>query len=76
MLSMVDWPLIGRAEDLPQSRTLRPDSRYGGVVIAGGPGVGKTRLAAEAVRNLPGHQVGHPFGHGNRCCAVHSIRCI
>lgn len=51
MLSMVDWPLIGRAEDLATiARTLRPDSRYGGVVIAGGPGVGKTRLAAEAVR--------------------------
>lgn len=51
MLSMVDWPLIGRAEDLATiARTLRPDSRYGGVVISGGPGVGKTRLAAEAVR--------------------------
>lgn len=63
MLSMVDWPLTGRAEYLATiARTLRPDSRYGGVVIAGGPGVGKTRLAAEVMR----------IGLENRW-AVHSV---
>lgn len=51
MLSMVDWPLTGRTEELAEiARALRPDSGYGGVVIAGGPGLGKTRLAAEAIR--------------------------
>lgn len=44
------WPLIGRAEELAMiADALRDDSDYCGVVIAGGAGVGKTRLAAEAV---------------------------
>ncbi|MFI6323623.1 LuxR C-terminal-related transcriptional regulator [Nonomuraea sp. NPDC050556] len=48
------WPLIGRAAEL---RTIteaaaRPDT--GGVVIVGPPGVGRTRLAREAVARLDG----------------------
>jgi len=43
--------MTGRAEELTViADTLRAGSDYCGVVIAGGAGVGKTRLAAEALR--------------------------
>jgi DNA-binding CsgD family transcriptional regulator len=48
---MVAWPLTGRVEELALiTDTLRAESDYCGVVIAGSAGVGKTRLAAEAAR--------------------------
>jgi hypothetical protein len=51
MLAMVAWPLTGRVEELALiTDTLRTDSDYCGVVIAGTAGVGKTRLAAEAAK--------------------------
>ncbi|WP_068156500.1 helix-turn-helix transcriptional regulator [Rhodococcus phenolicus] len=47
---MQEWPLIGRSEELTfiDSALRRRDSASG-VVLAGGAGVGKTRLAREAV---------------------------
>jgi hypothetical protein len=44
------WPLTGRAEELGViADVLCPDGPYAGVVIAGSAGVGKTRLAREAM---------------------------
>jgi DNA-binding CsgD family transcriptional regulator len=49
---MVPWPLTGRAEELAEVlQSLRSDA-VAGVVIAGAAGVGKTRLAREAVEAL------------------------
>lgn len=46
---MAAWPFTGREQELGTiASTLHADSRYAGVVIVGGAGVGKTRLAAEA----------------------------
>lgn len=41
------WPLVGRQAELERATAL---CRGGGVLIAGPPGVGKSRLAAEVVR--------------------------
>ncbi|WP_435591776.1 LuxR C-terminal-related transcriptional regulator [Nocardia sp. bgisy118] len=47
---MQEWPLIGRSEELAFiDSVVRRHDRAGGVVLAGGAGVGKTRLAREAV---------------------------
>ena len=44
------WPLTGRAEELDViADVLCDDASYAGVVIAGSAGVGKTRLAREAM---------------------------
>lgn len=59
------WPLVGRTTLLGEIvRALR--TRQGrGVVLAGGPGVGRSRLAAESVRKLDGvHRIA-----GTRCGA-------
>jgi DNA-binding CsgD family transcriptional regulator len=46
---MQTWPLTGRAEELKIiAGAVCPDEPHAGVVIAGSPGVGKTRLAREA----------------------------
>jgi DNA-binding CsgD family transcriptional regulator/tetratricopeptide (TPR) repeat protein len=46
---MEPWPLTGRAEELGTiADVLSGDGEYAGAVIAGPPGVGKTRLAREA----------------------------
>ncbi|PXX70911.1 regulatory LuxR family protein [Nocardia tenerifensis] len=45
-----EWPLIGRAEELGfVDSAMRRRDVAGGVVLVGGAGVGKTRLAREAV---------------------------
>jgi DNA-binding CsgD family transcriptional regulator len=47
---MRTWPLTGRAEELNViADAFCPDKPYVGVVITGSPGVGKTRLAREAM---------------------------
>ena len=44
-----EWPLTGRGRELDLvTALLTGDRAYAGVVIAGGAGVGKTRLAREA----------------------------
>ncbi|MGW5153122.1 LuxR C-terminal-related transcriptional regulator [Rhodococcus koreensis] len=54
MVSVVDaWPLIGRAEELRLINTAVAGAEgSGGVVIAGPPGVGKSRLAHEAITHI------------------------
>ena len=46
----VTWPLVGRDGELGFVSGLLSGGSAGGVVVAGPPGVGKTRLAAEAAR--------------------------
>lgn len=47
---MRTWPLTGRAEELKViANAFGPDTPSAGVVIAGPAGVGKTRLAREAM---------------------------
>ena len=49
------WPLIGRAEELAQiSRALASTSQYAGVLLVGDAGVGKSRLAKEALTAISG----------------------
>ena len=45
-----DWPLVGRAAELHRLHDLVAGSDSPGVMIAGPAGVGKTRLALEALR--------------------------
>ncbi|KAA0233409.1 MAG: LuxR family transcriptional regulator [Actinobacteria bacterium] len=44
------WPLVGRVDELEVIVAAIDDRNVGGVVLAGGAGVGKTRLAMEAAR--------------------------
>jgi DNA-binding CsgD family transcriptional regulator len=44
------WPLVGRREELSVVREFLERPGCAGVVVAGAPGVGKTRLATEALR--------------------------
>jgi len=44
-----EWPLVGRTGELHRLRRLLNDEASGGVVLVGPPGVGKSRLAGEAV---------------------------
>ena len=44
-----DWPLIGRREELLTIECTLGDGQFRGAVLAGAPGVGKTRLAREAL---------------------------
>src|SRR4051812_14145077 len=45
-----DWPLIGRSSELAQVLDCVAGPSAGAIVVAGAPGVGKTRLANEARR--------------------------
>jgi DNA-binding CsgD family transcriptional regulator len=45
----VAWPLVGRQAELEAVAAALGDTRAGGVVLAGAAGVGKTRLAKEAL---------------------------
>jgi DNA-binding CsgD family transcriptional regulator len=44
-----DWPFVGRAQELAELERLLTEGRCNGVVLAGVAGVGKTRLAVEAL---------------------------
>ncbi|HJY96760.1 MAG TPA: hypothetical protein VJ371_17545, partial [Streptosporangiaceae bacterium] len=44
-----DWPLTGRSAELSMIEAALSAGTAGGIVLAGGPGVGRTRLAREAV---------------------------
>jgi DNA-binding CsgD family transcriptional regulator len=56
---VVSWPLVGRAEELDLVLEVLRGESFSGVVIAGDMGVGKTRLAREAVAALEGELVVH-----------------
>ena len=45
----VRWPLVGRRSELEVLSAVLADTPAGGVVLAGEAGVGKTRLAREAL---------------------------
>ena len=44
-----EWPFVGREQELSEVRDILAARRYRGVVLAGPAGVGKSRLAAEAL---------------------------
>jgi replication-associated recombination protein RarA len=46
---LTDWPFVGRAQELSELERLLTEGRCNGVVLAGVAGVGKTRLAVEAL---------------------------
>lgn len=48
------WPLIGRAQELAVIQAAISDARIPGVLICGAPGVGKSRLAGDALTGLRG----------------------
>jgi DNA-binding CsgD family transcriptional regulator len=48
----VSWPLVGRQAELEALVTAIRDARSGGVVLAGAAGVGKTRVAREALARV------------------------
>src|SRR5437764_15035223 len=49
-----DWPLVGRTAELHRLRRLITTEAAGGVATAGPAGVGKTRLAMEALHAAEG----------------------
>jgi DNA-binding CsgD family transcriptional regulator/tetratricopeptide (TPR) repeat protein len=59
---VLEWPLVGRAEELEVLASALDDARCDGVVLMGAAGVGKTRLANEihaiaAARHLTGVRI-------------------
>jgi len=60
------WPLLGRSDEIEAVAAAFQDPRAGGILITGGAGLGKTRLADECLRlaaeaGLPVARVaGHP----------------
>ncbi len=50
---MGHWDFVGRHDELSRLTLAATDPSTGGVVLSGEPGIGKSRLLREAVRNLP-----------------------
>jgi hypothetical protein len=50
---IANWPLIGRREELSFIKRTLSDGQFRGLLLAGAPGVGKTRLACSVVATLP-----------------------
>ncbi|OBJ81772.1 helix-turn-helix transcriptional regulator [Mycobacterium gordonae] len=48
------WPLVGRAQEIAVIRAAISDPRTPGVLVCGAPGVGKSRLAGDALTGLDG----------------------
>jgi len=46
---VTNWPLIGRREELSIINRALGEGQFRGLLLAGTPGVGKTRLAREAL---------------------------
>jgi DNA-binding CsgD family transcriptional regulator len=65
-IAVVEWPFVGRDDELAALARTIADPSARGVVLAGPAGVGKTRLATEcAARGLRDHDwfVAHAAGH-------------
>ena len=80
LVRTMTWPLVGRADEVTAIQdAIRPPDAGAGVVVAGAAGVGKTRLAREALDERE-PQAGDPVGrrHGlgaNVCPWAPSCRC-
>jgi hypothetical protein len=61
LVPQVSWPFIGREDELEWVAAVRRERRCCGVVISGAAGVGKTRLAREALAGALG-EVPPPSG--------------
>jgi replication-associated recombination protein RarA len=57
------WALTARAADLERLGRAFSEGALGGVLLTGPPGVGKTRLAEEALRTAEGHPTARAVGH-------------
>src|SRR4029450_12447521 len=57
----ITWPLVGRRAEVEVLSAVLADTPAGGVVLAGEAGVGKTRLAREALARAAGGPPGGRF---------------
>ena len=64
-LSSRSWPLVGRAEELERLSRVRRAGDVLGVVLSGAAGVGKSRLAREALAAAAERRRAHGMGAGD-----------